>query len=248
MRNMKDLKEKIKGKRYGERFTFALLLCVTLSGCGSVAEDLVESTEVNLAETGAEPGTKQVDQPEESSLEREETEEGTLTEFSELPGPYQQMAMYIQEGFRIYQVEGDYRAYLGPIEEEEYYFWLEGNFFELSENRDRKFFPAIFCWRARGFGGGRNWSMSTAKRRTGMYLPASTNRFSPKIFLKRSIKILPMWRNFCKAMYMKFLLRGMRIWPFPSAIPRKMVRFCETSAYTIPGLLKMGKKGSTTIL
>ncbi|MDE5891424.1 MAG: hypothetical protein K2H45_00725, partial [Acetatifactor sp.] len=42
---------------------------------------------------------------------------GTLVEFSELPEAYQQMAMYIQEGFRKYQIEGSYQAYFGDISE-----------------------------------------------------------------------------------------------------------------------------------
>lgn len=152
---MKNLKKKFKGKEYGIRLAFGLLLCAALCGCGGAAENAAEGSEADSAGIGAETEKEQPDQPKESSLETEETEgEGLLTAFLELPQPYQQMAMYIQEGFRRYQVEGDYQAYFGPIEEGEDYFWLEGKFFKLLEDTDRTFFSCDIllesegtCWR-----------------------------------------------------------------------------------------------------
>lgn len=44
---------------------------------------------------------------------------------------YEQMSLYIQEGFRIYGIEDAYQAYFGAVEREE------------------EKFSAIYCWRGR---------------------------------------------------------------------------------------------------
>ena len=137
---MKNLKGKLKGKRYGIRTAFGLLLCVTLFGCSGVVEELAESTETDLAENGSGTGKEKPDQLEESSLGTAESTDGSPTAFSELPKPYQQMVMYIQEGFRKYQVEGGYQAYFGSIEDEEGSVWVEGKYLSASENAGRNLF------------------------------------------------------------------------------------------------------------
>ena len=95
-------------------------LCIMLSGCGG--ENPAESPETEQAGTGTEQ-EKTASEPEETISEAEEmtseSEMGTedsQAASSELAGAYQQMAMYIQEGFRMYHVEGEYQAYFGPIE------------------------------------------------------------------------------------------------------------------------------------
>ncbi|MDE6517182.1 MAG: hypothetical protein K2L18_04960 [Acetatifactor sp.] len=139
---MKNLKEKLKGEGYGIRTAFGLLLCVTLFGCSGVAEESAESAEADLAETGLGIGKGRPDHLAEPSLGIEETRECSLTVLSELTEPYQQMAMYIQEGFRTYQVEGNYQMYFGPIEDGGGSLWVEGKYLGASEKKDREF---SFC-------------------------------------------------------------------------------------------------------
>ena len=91
--------KKRKKKSVGRGIALGILLCIMLSGCQDAGENPTESVRVDLAENA------------------EEQTSGTLAEFSELPEAYQQMAMYIQEGFRKYQIEGSYQAYFGDISE-----------------------------------------------------------------------------------------------------------------------------------
>lgn len=48
------------------------------------------------------------------------------------------MALYIQEGFRRYQVEGSYRAYFSAIENENRSLWVDGKYCSSSENTERR--------------------------------------------------------------------------------------------------------------
>ena len=136
---MRKNKEILK-KRYKKGIALGILLCVMLSGCrgiygageapveserGSAGEETAESPREELAE--AVPGT-------------DEQESGSATAFSELPDAYQQMAMYIQEGFRRYEIEGSYQAYFGPVESEEGSFWIDGSYYSSYEEMDGNYF------------------------------------------------------------------------------------------------------------
>lgn len=121
---MKMFKES-KKKNGGRGIALGILLCIMLSGCqgagenstGSVREDLAENMGESLEENAREDVAEGLEaNPEETISEAEEEQtSGTLAAFSELPEAYQQMAMYIQEGFRKYQIEGSYQAYFGAI-------------------------------------------------------------------------------------------------------------------------------------
>ena len=60
--------------------------------------------------------------------------------FSELPGAYQQMALYIQEGFRMYHVEGEYQAYFGSIESVASGIWVDGSYISTRDEIDREYY------------------------------------------------------------------------------------------------------------
>ncbi len=97
-----------------------MLLILILSGCRDRGEDLAKD-------------------PAESSYEMDEMEEqteGLPAASSELSGAYQQMAMYIQEGFRMYHVEGEYQAYFGPIEGGASGVWVDGCYVDTGDETD----------------------------------------------------------------------------------------------------------------
>ena len=60
--------------------------------------------------------------------------------FSELPGAYQQMAMYIQEGFRVHHVEGEYQAYFGSIESAVSEIRVDGRYISTRDETDREYY------------------------------------------------------------------------------------------------------------
>ena len=101
-------------------------LCIVLSGCGGVnpaespkteseetipePEETTPESEETIPEEETTPESEEtISEPEETASEPEtETEmEEPQAAFSELPDAYQQMALYIQEGFRMYHVEGE---------------------------------------------------------------------------------------------------------------------------------------------
>ena len=86
-------------------------LCAAFSGCGN-GENLTESPETEQEEMAS----------------------------SELSGAYQQIAMYIQEGFRMYHVEGEYQAYFGPIEGGVSGIWMDGSHIGLGDETDSEYF------------------------------------------------------------------------------------------------------------
>ena len=102
------------------RETIVLLgtvLCIMLSGCG-----------------GENPA--EIPETEQTGTESEQEEVAS----SELSGAYQQMAMYIQEGFRMYHVEGEYQAYFGPIEGGASGIWVDGSYIGMGDKTDGNFF------------------------------------------------------------------------------------------------------------
>lgn len=124
---MKIPKKKSK-KRQGKSFVFCILLVLILSGCRD-REDLTKKLTKDLTKDLAE-----------SSYETEEQTEGLPAASSELPGAYRQMAMYIQEGFRTYHVEGEYQAYFGPIEGGASGIWVDGSYVGKGDETDGVYF------------------------------------------------------------------------------------------------------------
>lgn len=96
-------------KKYWMTGILCVLLCAMLTGCFAAKEDVdsgvTASPESTLAASTATP-----ERP-------EPTEKPELTE-AQLDA-YQQMTLFIQEGFRTYRVEGSYEAYFSAIEEED---------------------------------------------------------------------------------------------------------------------------------
>lgn len=127
-----------------------VVLCVALAGCGE-GENPAESPETEQEETVSEQEETETEQeettsePEKTAPEQEETTSEPGTEdpqaaSSELSGAYQQMAMYIQEGFRMYHVEGEYQAYFGPIEGDASGIWVDGCYVGIWDETDRNYF------------------------------------------------------------------------------------------------------------
>lgn len=98
-------------------------ICVALIGCGG--------------EESAGRGAKS-SSPAQSSAEIQECEEDALAENApvenaQLSGAYEQMLMYIQEGFRTYHVEGEYAVYFGPIDGGASGSWADGRYTGMQE-------------------------------------------------------------------------------------------------------------------
>ncbi len=119
-------------------------LCAALSGCGR--GNLGESPETNQEESPWEPAETVPEQEETISESRETTYhpdtemEDSQTIFTELAGAYQQMALYIQEGFRVYHVEGEYQAYFGPIKGAASGMWVDGHYIGAGDEIDEEYF------------------------------------------------------------------------------------------------------------
>lgn len=77
-------------------FGACFAICILLAGCGNAGQEETEVIEI-------------VNDAEESSVE----------EVPEQIDAYQQLTLYIQEGFRTYGIEGTYQAYFGEIEGED---------------------------------------------------------------------------------------------------------------------------------
>lgn len=94
----------MKIQTYIKTYFICIILCAMLVGCGNTENKntyLSESLVSNLAEQQAEP-------------------------YLQLPDSYQQIILYIQEGFRKYNVEGEYQVYFGSVDENDY-----GNFCDI---------------------------------------------------------------------------------------------------------------------
>ncbi|MDE5951789.1 MAG: hypothetical protein K2H12_09445 [Acetatifactor sp.] len=122
-----------------------VVLCVALSGCGA-GENSAESPETEREETVSEQeetasGQEETtSEPEETASESKQETEDSQAASSELSGAYQQMAMYIQEGFRMYHVEGEYQAYFGPIEGGASGAWVDGCYVGMWDETDSNYF------------------------------------------------------------------------------------------------------------
>ena len=76
--------------------SFGFAIYILLAGCGNAGQEETEVIEIvnDAAESSAEEVPEQID-------------------------AFQQLTLYIQEGFRTYGIEGTYQAYFGEIEGED---------------------------------------------------------------------------------------------------------------------------------
>ncbi len=116
-------------------FLLCIFAGIFMAGCGSAenrtgenatgnAEEQTEGSAGGQAAEMEEPAGEQTAGKMEGSFGEQAAETEKVLEAA--PGlsaaetdAYEQMALYIQEGFRIYGIEEAYQAYFGPIEEEE---------------------------------------------------------------------------------------------------------------------------------
>ncbi|MDE6923845.1 MAG: hypothetical protein K2P59_01095 [Acetatifactor sp.] len=118
-----------------------LIFCFLMAGCGHAdmepgemaannlndPEQAEEAAEAEQAET-EHMEAEQTEREQEAESERDRTELKSTAELSpgqadaaaglspEQTDAYEQMALYIQEGFRVYRITENYQAYFGPIE------------------------------------------------------------------------------------------------------------------------------------
>ena len=105
----------MKLQNYAKAYIFILFLCLILTACGTVenekpsfSEEIVQDIDIKKIEDSI--NTNQIEKQENDSpyLESQETQ---------LPDLYQQIALYLQEGFRKYNIEGIYQLYFDYIDE-----------------------------------------------------------------------------------------------------------------------------------
>lgn len=112
-------------KKFSALSIWGIFFCVMIAGCGNVKKESEETVIEDTEEQIEESVEKQVEESIEESIE--EQAEKALEKSAEIAGElsaeqidaYEQMSLYIQEGFRIYGIDGVYQAYFGPIEKEE---------------------------------------------------------------------------------------------------------------------------------
>lgn len=121
----------------------SMALCIALYGCGSGE---------NPAETAG-AISEETEQSSEHTQTGTETDDGTEPALSKVSGAYRQIAMYIQEGFRKYHVEGEYEAYFGPIGGRAEGIWVDGCYVGTGDETSDMF----FCCDILLEGQGRQW-------------------------------------------------------------------------------------------
>ena len=103
-------------------FISGIFAGIFMAGCGS-AENRSGKTMIDHAER--QTAEEAMEEPAgERAAEPEKVPEAAPGLSAEETDAYEQMALYIQEGFRVYGIEGAYQAYFGPIEEEEKSFFF----------------------------------------------------------------------------------------------------------------------------
>jgi len=145
----------------------SMALCIALYGCGSGE---------NPAETAG-AISEETEQSSEHTQTGTETDDGTEPALSEVSGAYRQIAMYIQEGFRKYHVEGEYEAYFGPIGGRAEGIWVDGCYVGTGDETSDMFFTVISCWKDKADSGEREWRLPMTRRQIGILFPANMNRF-----------------------------------------------------------------------
>lgn len=94
-------------------FGTCFAICILLAGCGNAGEEKVE-----IVSDAAESSVEEV--PAESETTSQDVKENDFAGLSpEQIDAYQQLTLYIQEGFRTYGIEGIYQAYFGEIKGED---------------------------------------------------------------------------------------------------------------------------------
>lgn len=94
-------------------FGTCFAICILLTGCGNAGEEKVE-----IVSDAAESSVEEV--LSESETTSQDVKENDFAGLSpEQIDAYQQLTLYIQEGFRTYGIEGIYQAYFGEIEGED---------------------------------------------------------------------------------------------------------------------------------
>ena len=122
-----------------------ILLCTVFSGCSGekkILENREESTEESTEKDIEESAEESIEESTEENTEESKEEitwEGIEVDYAELPEEYQQMALYLQEGFRIYGIEGSYQVYFAPVDEESY-----GNYCDILLEGEGELWEEIF--------------------------------------------------------------------------------------------------------
>ena len=94
-------------------FGTCFAICILLAGCGKAGQEKAE-----IVSDAAESSVEEV--PSESETTAQDVKENDFAGLSpEQIDAYQQLTLYIQEGFRTYGIEGIYQAYFGEIEGED---------------------------------------------------------------------------------------------------------------------------------
>ena len=94
-------------------FGACFAICILLTGCGNAGQEKTE-----IVSDAAESSLEEV--LSESKTTAQDVKENDFAGLSpEQIDAYQQLTLYIQEGFRTYGIEGIYQAYFGEIEGED---------------------------------------------------------------------------------------------------------------------------------
>ena len=97
-------------------FAACFAICILLAGCGNARQEETEVIEIEseVAESTEEEVLSELE------LTVQDAQEDDFAGLSpEQIDAYQQLTLYIQEGFRTYGIEGTYQAYYGEIEAED---------------------------------------------------------------------------------------------------------------------------------
>ncbi|MDE7445297.1 MAG: hypothetical protein K2N15_06275 [Lachnospiraceae bacterium] len=94
-------------------FVACFAICILLAGCGNAGQEKVE-----IVSDATESSVEEVLSESETTVQ--DVKENDFAGLSpEQIDAYQQLTLYIQEGFRTYRIEGIYQAYFGEIEGED---------------------------------------------------------------------------------------------------------------------------------
>ena len=105
----------MKLQTYTKAYIFILSLCLTLTACGTIEnektsypEEITQNLDTEKKENSNDIIQIEAQENDSQDLESQETQ---------LPDLYQQIALYLQEGFRKYNIEGVYQLYFEYIDE-----------------------------------------------------------------------------------------------------------------------------------
>lgn len=96
--------------------SFCFGICILFAGCGNTGQE--ETEVIEIVSDAAESSEEEVLLESETTVQ--DIQENDFTGLSpEQIDAFQQLTLYIQEGFRTYGIEGTYQAYFGDIEGED---------------------------------------------------------------------------------------------------------------------------------